>query len=92
MKLYDIYSFLEFLKILEFINAFLKISVFRNFGGYKLKISKFRGRFQEVIKVEAFDATSTCITSLGCIERLDLYNFLKTTSMCRLKIRISIKA
>ena len=43
MKFYDIYSgFLKFIKILDFIKVLLKISVFRNFGGQKLKISKFR--------------------------------------------------
>ena len=43
MRFYDIHSgFLKFLKILDFIKAFLKISVFRNFGGQKLKVLKFR--------------------------------------------------
>ena len=42
MRFYDIYSgFFKFMKILDFIKVFLKISVFRNFGGPKLKISKF---------------------------------------------------
>ena len=43
MRFYDIYSgFFKFLKILDFITVFPKISVFRNFGGQKLKILKFR--------------------------------------------------
>ena len=44
-RFYDMFSvFFKFLKILDFIKVFLKILVFRNFGGQKLKISKFRDR------------------------------------------------
>ena len=43
LRFYDIYSgFLKFLKILDFIKVFPKISAFRNFGDQKLKILKFR--------------------------------------------------
>ena len=43
MRFYDIYSgFFTFLRILDFIKVFLKNSVFRNFGGQKLTILKFR--------------------------------------------------
>ena len=40
--LWYIFRFFKFLKILDFINVFLKISVFRNFGGQNLQILKFR--------------------------------------------------
>ena len=51
MRFYDIYSgFLKFLKILDFIKVFPKIFVFRNFGGQKLKILKFRdSHFVEIV-------------------------------------------
>ena len=43
MRFYDIYSgFFKFLKILDFIKVFPKISVFEIYGGQKLKILKFR--------------------------------------------------
>ena len=42
--LWHIFRFFKVLKILDFIKVFSKISIFRNFGGQKLKILKFWDR------------------------------------------------
>ena len=73
MRFYYIYSgFLKFLKILDFIKVFPKISVFRNFGGQKLKILKFRdSHFVERVILHLY--LSFCAV---CFKTLFLANFL----------------
>ena len=73
MRFYYIYSvFLKFLKILDFIKVFPKILVFRNFGGQKLKILKFRdSHFVERVILHL-----SCSFRLLCFKTLFLANFL----------------
>ena len=73
MRFYDIYSdFFKFLKILDFLKVFPKISIFRNFGGQKLKIVKFRDSyFVERVILHLY--WSFCAV---CFKILFLANFL----------------
>ena len=73
-RFYDIYSgFFKFMNIFDFIKFFfLKISVFRNFGSQKLKISKFLdSEFVEHVILHL--SWSFCAL---CLKTLFLTNFL----------------
>ena len=73
-----IYSgFLKFLKILDFIKVFPKILVFRNFGGQKLKILKFRDNLfvERVILHLYWSLRAVCFKTLFLANFLILHRF-----------------
>ena len=65
-------NFVKFLKILDSKKVFPKISVFRSFGGQKLKVLKFRdSHFVERVMLHLY-----CSFCAVCFKTLFLANFL----------------